>query len=77
MDEVNTPRKLVARFKKKEDQQSWNRGKQGTQAKKAIYITNDDYKKYSPETIKRWLELYDVTAFIMVNRKWEQFDYAK
>jgi len=77
MDEVNIPRKLVARFKKEEDQQSWNRGKEGTQAKKATYVNLDDYKKYSPETIKRWLKLYDVTAFEMINGKWEQFGHEK
>ena len=52
--------KVVGRFKKKEDQKSWCRGKEGTQAKKRTYINDVDYMKYSPELIERWAKLYDV-----------------
>jgi len=72
---MTTPYKIVAHFRSSDLQKSWSRGKEGTQAKKATYVNYDDYKKYSPETIKRWLKLYDVTAFEMINGKWEQFNY--
>lgn len=71
---MTTPHKIIARYKSPELQKSWSRGKEGTQAKKATYVNKDDYLKYSPETLARWEKMYDVSAFKMVGKKWEQLD---
>jgi len=68
---MSVPYKIIARYRSPELQESWNRGKEGTQAKKATYVNMDDYLKYSPETISRWRKMYDVSIFKMVNKKWE------
>lgn len=55
--------KVVGKFKKKEDQKNWCKGREGTQAKKRVYINDADYMKYSPNLIERWARLYDVEIY--------------
>ena len=56
----------MSRYKKKADQPSYRKGKEGTQAKKRVYTSVEDFNKYSPDLIKRWSTLYDVEVFEQV-----------
>lgn len=67
---MSVPFKVVGKYKPINLQKSWDRGKPGTQAKKATYINESDYLKYSTELLKRWVDLYDVEVFKMVDSKW-------
>ena len=50
----------------------WARGKPLTQAKKRVYVNEEDYLKYSPELIRRWKELYIVEVYAHVSSNiWE------
>lgn len=65
--------KIVGRFNKIKLQPSWYKGKPGVQAKKTVYVSREDFDKYSPETIERWgdsmkliIEIYETDD----NGKW-------
>lgn len=62
--------KVVGRFREKELQESWNQGKPGTQAKKRVYISLDDFIKYSPDLITRWETSYDVEVYKNEDNEW-------
>jgi hypothetical protein len=59
------PHKVVGRYKAKEFQKNWCKGKPGVQAKKRVYSTLSDFLRYSPELIKRWEEMYVVEVYKM------------
>jgi len=67
---MTVPFKIVAKYKGADQQQSWARGKPGTQAKKATYINESDYLKYSPDLLSRWNRFYLVEVFKMHDGKW-------
>lgn len=66
--------KIVGRYKEKENQESWNRGKPLTQAKKRTYINEEDFNKYSPKLIERWERLYYVEVYENINDVWELYN---
>lgn len=45
-------------------------GKVGTQWKKRVYVSREDFEKYAPETAKRWKRLVLVEAYEMKKGKW-------
>lgn len=67
---MNRVFKVVAIFRNPEQNPSWNRGKEGTQAKKQTYVSESDFKKYSPILIKRWKKIWDVKCYELINEKW-------
>ena len=65
--------KIVGRIT--ENTTSWyGTRKVGRQGKKRVYVTREDYEKYSPETAKRWSKFcgLDVEAYEMVDGKWKR-----
>ena len=62
--------KVVGRFKKEDLQKSWSRGKEGTQAKKRIYVSKSDYEKHSGDLIKRWIKSYDIEVYKLIDGIW-------
>ena len=50
---------------------SWLHGKVGRIEKKRVYVSKEDFDKYSPETIKRWVHCkYQVEVYEMIDGKW-------
>lgn len=62
--------KIVGVFTK--DTQQWFHGKIGTQAKKRVYVSREDFRRYAPETANRWKKFIGlaVEAYEMVSGKW-------
>ena len=71
---MNRTFKIVGRYLPVEEQKSWCRGKPNTQAKKRVYASEEDFLKYSPETIERWKKMYSVEIYEMVNGKWKTYE---
>lgn len=63
--------KIVGRYSGREQRYAYH-GKVGTQAKKAVYTSFSDFKKYAPKTIMRWIKYcdYDVEAYERIDDKW-------
>ena len=66
--------KVVGRYKEKEFQESWCRGKPHTQAKKRVYVDEVDFLKYSPDLIKRWKRMYYIEVYNKINSEWTILD---
>lgn len=64
--------KIVGRYRSKDKQPPWGGyGKEGTQYKKTTYHSLKDYKKYSPEIIKRWGEYHAIELYELVGGEWK------
>jgi len=61
--------KLVGRYT---ERCRFNRGKVGTQAKKRVYTSLEDFNRYAPDTLKRWKKFcgFRVEAYERKGNKW-------
>lgn len=65
--------KIVGRYLSVEERPKWaSFGKTGCQHKKRVYVSYEDFKRYAPETLKRWSAYLSVSAFRLVDGKWEE-----
>ena len=64
------PHKVVAKYKQEDMQKSWSKGKPLNQAKKRVYISEEDYNRYSPNLIKRWSRGYYIEVSQYIDGKW-------
>lgn len=67
--------KVVARHRAEDKQPTWSsKKKQGTQACKKIYITQEKFDKHSPELIRRWGRWWDIEIYTLVEEEWELYE---
>lgn len=62
--------KLVGRFS--ESTPAYYRGTVGLQGKKRVYVSREDFDRFSPKTIKRWIVYsgYDIEVYEQIDGKW-------
>jgi len=72
---MNRTFKVCGRYRAREEQQPWSRGKPGLLAKKSVYTSLIDLDKYGPELIKRWSEMYFVEVFELIDGKWVPYEF--
>ena len=67
--------KIVGRYTKNTPR--WGGcGNVGTQAKKRVYISRNDFERYAPDTAERWLNFcgYDVEVYQTIDGIWVRND---
>ena len=66
--------KIVARYRKPEERNSWEYAgwKTGTQVKKRVYTSREDFLKYGPDLVRRWEYFckWDVSCHELVDDVW-------
>jgi hypothetical protein len=66
--------KIVARYSSREKPSWAHQGKAGTQAKKHVYTSHEDYKKYGRKTARQWEGQradYDVEHYELKKGEWK------
>jgi len=63
---MNRTFKVIGRYRPKDEQSPWCRGKPGLQAKKRVYTSFEDFEKYSPETINRYNDIYKAEVYELI-----------
>ena len=71
---MNRTFKVVGRNKSKEEMPSYVYGQPNCVAKKRVYTSLEDFKKYSPDLIQRYKQIYDVEVYELINGKWERVE---
>tara|TARA_R110000823_G_scaffold299089_1_gene419781 strand:- start:323 stop:574 length:252 start_codon:yes stop_codon:yes gene_type:complete len=72
--------KIVARYRSIDKRPSWDRGgKEGTQVKKRIYVSFEDFQRYGSKLADRWDRFckWDVSAYVLIENKWEKHQLPK
>jgi hypothetical protein len=65
--------KVVARYTDISNTTGWMpRGKIGNQFKKRIYTSEEDFKKYGIKWLENWKQFCDVSAYQLIDDKWEE-----